>query len=135
MAGRSGGALELLKTEEPGRRFQAYHRAAHGPGGNRAVNALLTVAGVALVAVGIVALPAPGPGFLIIAIGGGLIARQSAWVARQLDRAEVALRRLATQSVHAWQQATWLERILFVVVVLAGAIVAGYWALFFLLRG
>lgn len=43
--------------------------------------------------VGVSALPLPGPGLLIIALGALLIAEQSRAVARALDRLELWLRR------------------------------------------
>lgn len=129
------GSLEVLKTSPPGERFRAYYHAAHGQGTSRTKNALLTVLGVVVLVVGLVAVPAPGPGFLIIAVGGGLIARQSEGVATLLDRGEVGLRAFLAHGRRAWEAASWLERGLFVLVMAAGALVAGYWTLFWMLRG
>ena len=39
-------------------------------------------------------MPAPGPGLLIVFIGACMLADESLTVARALDRAELALRRL-----------------------------------------
>ena len=128
-------AISVLKDAKPGERFRAYYRAAHAQGTSRTRNALLTVLGVAVLVVGLVAVPAPGPGFLIIAVGGGLIARQSERVATWLDRGEVALRAFLAHGRRAWDAASWLERGLFVLVMAAGALVAGYWTLFWMLRG
>ncbi len=128
-------AIGVLKDAKPGERFRAYYRASHAEGTSRTRNALLTGLGVVVLVVGLVALPAPGPGFLIIAVGGGLIARQSEGVATLLDRGEVGLRAFLAHGRRAWEAASWLERGLFVLVITAAALVAGYWTLFWMLRG
>ncbi|MBK8006451.1 MAG: hypothetical protein IPK12_21850 [Gemmatimonadetes bacterium] len=135
MAQDERGTLEILKHSPPGERFRAYHRAASRGKKGRATDHLLMVLGVVIVVLGLVALPAPGPGFLIIAVGGGLIARQSERVATLLDRGEVGLRAFLAHGRRAWEAASWLERGLFVLVMAAAALVAGYWTLFWLLRG
>lgn len=50
-------------------------------------------AGSAVVVLGIVMLPLPGPGWLVIAIGLGILARDVAWAERALERVR---RRLPT---------------------------------------
>ncbi len=52
-------------------------------------------AGSAVVVLGIVMLPLPGPGWLVIAIGLGILARDVAWAERALERVR---RRLPTDS-------------------------------------
>ena len=47
---------------------------------------VVTVAGVAVIAVGIILLPLPGPGWLIIFAGLGLLSTEYAWAARLLTR-------------------------------------------------
>ena len=47
-----------------------------------------------LIAAGIVALPLPGPGTVVIALGLALLAQESLVVARFCDRAELAIRKL-----------------------------------------
>jgi hypothetical protein len=37
-------------------------------------------------------LPAPGPGTVFLVLGAALMAEQSRWIARALDRAELLLR-------------------------------------------
>jgi uncharacterized protein (TIGR02611 family) len=56
------------------------------PGGALAVRILVTVAGIAVIAIGIVLLPLPGPGWLIIFAGLGLLATEYSWAARLLRR-------------------------------------------------
>jgi uncharacterized protein (TIGR02611 family) len=62
-------------------------RARALPGGTAAWRVAVTLAGVAIVAVGIVLLPLPGPGWLIIFAGLGLLATEYAWASRLLTRA------------------------------------------------
>jgi uncharacterized protein (TIGR02611 family) len=54
------------------------------PGGRIAVRIVVTVAGVAVIALGIVLLPLPGPGWLIIFAGLALLATEFAWAERLL---------------------------------------------------
>jgi hypothetical protein len=55
---------------------------------------LTIVAGTLLLAVGLVMLVAPGPGILVVVLGGALLAEESQLIARFLDWAEVGIRRL-----------------------------------------
>ncbi len=52
------------------------------PGGRLAWRSLVTVVGLVVIVVGIVLLPLPGPGWLIIFLGLGLWASEYAWAAR-----------------------------------------------------
>jgi hypothetical protein len=64
------------------------------------------LAGLVIVAVGVIALPAPGPGMLIIALGGVLLARESRAVARALDWLEVRIRRVGALAVAVWRRSS-----------------------------
>ncbi len=103
-------AWAQLRNGNPGDRFQAeYRRSRASPGKPWARFASLTL-GIALVALGIVALPAPGPGWLIIGLGGALVGRQSLAVARILDRAEVRGRRFGSDLKRWWASRSRLPR-------------------------
>ena len=54
------------------------------PAGRLAWRIGVTIAGVAVIAVGIVLLPLPGPGWLIIFAGLGLLGTEYAWARRLL---------------------------------------------------
>jgi putative transmembrane protein PGPGW len=54
---------------------------------------LTIVAGTLLLAVGLVMLVAPGPGILVVVVGGALVAEESLCMARFLDWAEAGIRR------------------------------------------
>jgi uncharacterized protein (TIGR02611 family) len=68
------------------------------PGGKLAWRIAVTVAGVSVIAVGIVLLPLPGPGWLIIFAGLGVLATEYEWAARLL--------RFARRYVEAWTRWT-----------------------------
>ncbi|MDT4936430.1 MAG: hypothetical protein QOG80_101 [Pseudonocardiales bacterium] len=72
------------------------------PGGRLIWRIAVTIAGAAVIAVGIVLLPLPGPGWLIIFAGLGVLATEYTWAARLLRwmRTQVArwTRWIASQS-------------------------------------
>jgi hypothetical protein len=84
-----------LRRGEPGRRFRARYerrhaRARHAGGRKWSV----IVAGLLIALAGIVLLPLPGPGLLVIALGALLVAEQSVIAARILDSLEMRGRAL-----------------------------------------
>ena len=70
------------------------------PGGTLTVRIVVTTLGLAVIAVGIILLPLPGPGWLIIFAGMGILATEYAWAARLLQRAR--------RYVGAWTR--WVTR-------------------------
>src|SRR4026207_1926833 len=109
-------AWHRLKEAEPGHRFQQAHDHPEGrrrPGFSRVLSVGV---GILIVAFGIVGLPAPGPGFLIIALGGAFLARESRAVARAMHWPEGRLRRLLHWARSAWKHAAPLAKALLVVV-------------------
>ena len=99
-----------LRHAQPGNRFQDYHRVHQARMRTHASRLLSIVVGIAVITVGIVALPAPGPGSLIIAIGATFVARESLVVARLLDWLEVRLRAMLTWARAAWRKASPAKR-------------------------
>jgi uncharacterized protein (TIGR02611 family) len=81
-----------LKQGKPGHRFQAQYQAHQSSRRSRWSKPVAFGLGALILAVGIVALPAPGPGTIVLAIGAALIARESEWTARSLDWLEVRAR-------------------------------------------
>lgn len=77
-----------LREGAPGERFQRYYRHRQQHRSSGALRLLLLGGGILLIMIGIVLMPAPGPGTLIVAVGAALLAGESAKVARFLDRAE-----------------------------------------------
>src|SRR4026207_773021 len=88
-------AWHRLKEAESGHRFQQEYEHHEGRRRSRFSRVLSVGVGLLIVAIGIVGLPAPGPGFLIIALGGALLARESRAVARAMDWLGGRLRRQA----------------------------------------
>ena len=78
-----------FKRGHPGSRFQDQHRRQRKEGETNIGRLLRIIAGTVIVLLGIFFLPAPGPGFVIIALGGALLAREFKLAAIVLDRLEV----------------------------------------------
>jgi uncharacterized protein (TIGR02611 family) len=98
------------------------------PGGTAAWRIGVTVLGVAVVAVGIVLLPLPGPGWLIIFAGLGVLATEYAWASQLLTRAR---RFLSDWTRWAASRGRWVQAVVggFGLLLLAG-VVAGSWYLY-----
>src|ERR671921_987904 len=95
-----------LKESKPGRRFQDHHcRHQHQDGRGRSSFQVIfnVVGGVMVVGGGLVAVPGPGPGWLIILLGLGTVASESLFFARWLDQVEVKLRGLARRIRGTWR--------------------------------
>jgi uncharacterized protein (TIGR02611 family) len=115
-----------FKNSAPGERFERRYRAGVRSGG--VLRKVLVVgSGLIVIAAGIILLPAPGPGTLIIAFGAGLIAQESLLAARVLDWLEVRLRKLVRRSRSGWKRSSLPLRVALVVLllVLAGGAVLG----------
>jgi hypothetical protein len=121
-------AKELGKGH-PGQRFQMrYHRRQRVPRGSLR-RVLFIGGGILLVAAGVLLLAAPGPGVLVVFLGGSLIAEESLIAARALDWMEVRLRPVATWGFHLWQKASLPLRVVLAVAVITavvGTVYAGY---------
>jgi uncharacterized protein (TIGR02611 family) len=93
-----------MARARPGERFQREqqrHRREHR---SRVSRITTLVVGLTIMAAGVVALPAPGPGMLVIALGGALVARESALVARMLDGLEVRMRWFLALGLALWRR-------------------------------
>ena len=117
----------------PGERFVSEHHAHQAERKSTWSRALTVGAGVAVIAVGVVALFVPGPGLLFIAFGAALVGRESIVVARGLDRTELWCRRIAHALHRWWQHASLLMKILVLIPLMAVA--AGIAALLLHLAG
>jgi len=93
--GRLKKGWRELRAGRPGRRFQdRYQRLRKNAACGPAKKWGLIAGGVALVLVGIVLLPLPGPGMLVIALGALMMAEESHSTARALDWLEAKTRSL-----------------------------------------
>ena len=77
----------------PGKRFQERYQRMQREKGSAWKRCAFVCAGIVLTLVGVFFLAVPGPGIPILVLGLGLIAQESAVMARLLDRAEIRLRR------------------------------------------
>lgn len=102
-----------LKESEPGERFQdGYRRRQQNSRVRFSVRALLGVVGGILVVVGgLIAIPGPGPGWLITCFGLGLIAGEVRSFARFMDRAEVKLRMLGRWCAGVWTKSHTVAKV------------------------
>lgn len=89
-----------LRRGEPGRRFRARYERRRLRSGT-AGKCLMCALGVLIVLVGIVLLPLPGPGMLIVAFGALLMAEGSLTIAKGLDALELRVRPLVLRLLNS----------------------------------
>jgi hypothetical protein len=82
-----------LKQYPPGERFSRFHE-RHSRAQSAWVKPLLLVGAAVSFVIGVILAFIPGPAILFFAITAALIATQNKWVAKEFDRAELAIRRL-----------------------------------------
>ncbi len=100
-------------------------RIKRNPVARRAYRLAVGALGVAIVAVGLVLLPAPGPGWLIIFAGLAVLASEFEWAQRLLD--------FARRRVHEWTEWTKRQNVLvraLVVLAIIALVLAVFWLLF-----
>lgn len=98
----------LFRLSAPGRRFQDWywHRCRLRTCRQSPYRRLLTMlTGLAITVAGAVMLLTPGPGWLVIAVGGAVLAGESLWVARVCDAQELRLRRWGKSGRALWRRA------------------------------
>jgi hypothetical protein len=121
-----------FESAPSGERFERMYR-RRKTSGSPALRAGLIVAGILLIVGGVVLLAIPGPGLLVIAFGGALVAQQFLFVARAFDWLEVLLRKLHRKGLAFWKKATTAVRAAIVAsaaVIAAGAAYVAYLFLF-----
>jgi hypothetical protein len=111
-----------FRDATPGKRFEKLHAARS----DSPPPIVFYAIGAILLAGGVVLLFIPGPGLLLIAFGAALIARQSLWLAKRLDRVELVLRRLARKAAAGWRRSSVAVRGAIVTAAAIGAAGAGY---------
>jgi hypothetical protein len=82
-----------LADDSPGERFSNLHE-RHRKSSTAWLSWLYLGLTVVFLAVGVILSFIPGPAFVFFALAAGLLAIQSRWCAKQLDRGEVVGRRL-----------------------------------------
>lgn len=129
MIGRARENWRRLKKSKPGHRFQDHYRyqQQQGSSGRSNLRVILSiVGGFLVVGGGVIAVPGPGPGWLIILLGLGMIAGVSLSFARFMDRVEVKLRGLARRGVGIWAAWPALVKVLMLLTTLVCAATLGY---------
>jgi uncharacterized protein (TIGR02611 family) len=117
-----------MMRARPGHRFQARHEHRRRQHASPLWKPLYLTLGTALFLLGLVLLVFPGPGFLVIFIGGAMIAEESLWVARSFDALEVKLRKLGGRGRAAWKRASAVVKTAIVAAGAGFAAVAGWCA-------
>ncbi|MCU1658134.1 MAG: hypothetical protein JWO57_2790 [Pseudonocardiales bacterium] len=84
-------AVEVPEPGARGRVATVRARVRALPGGTLAWRIGVTALGLAVVVVGVILLPLPGPGWLIIFAGLGLLATEYRWASRLLSRARAVV--------------------------------------------
>jgi hypothetical protein len=90
-----------LKHFAPGERFEKFHEAQQHR--SHWVHVAYTAIAIALIPVGVLFAFIPGPAVLFFALSAALFATQSLWLARQLDRSELALRSFWASTRARWR--------------------------------
>jgi len=91
-----------LKQCEPGERFEKFYLAQQHR--SHWVKVAYVAVAIALLPIGVLFAFIPGPAVLFFALSAALFATQSLWLARRLDRGEVALRN-AWLAARGWWRA------------------------------
>jgi uncharacterized protein (TIGR02611 family) len=94
-----------LASGRPGTRFKQRWRAREQRRRSLFAKPLYMTAGVFVLLIGVVLLPAPGPGALVLLIGAAMIAEESFWAASLLDRLELKGRRALRGAARRWRRA------------------------------
>ena len=123
--------MQTFESALPGRRFEKLYEARKRSDGTSRI--AFTAIGGLLLAGRVVLLFIPGPGLVLIAFGGALVAQQSLWLARMLDRLELTLRKLLRKARSCWKRSSTAVRTALVAgtaICAAGAAYVGYLWLF-----
>jgi hypothetical protein len=116
-----------FKRSKPGRRFREHHhRYQQGCIGRSYLRRFFgIIGGFWVVVVGLITVPGPGPGWLVILLGFGIIAGESLLFARMLDRIEVELRRSSRWIVGIWRASPGFVKASIVIAIVACATAVG----------
>jgi uncharacterized protein (TIGR02611 family) len=122
---------QQFRKSKPGHRFQdRYDHRQKATQGQWNIGKLFNiVGGIAIALAGLFLVPLPGPGWVIIFVGLGLLGREFLPVARSLDWVEVRLRGLAQQAKAIWMRSSIPMKILITLIILGCAAAIGYGSL------
>ena len=134
MFGKLKEEWQHFKDGKPGRRFQdSYHRRQQESQGRLTGTRLFNfIAGPVLVLAGIILVPAPGPGFAVVACGMGLLGSEFLPVARFMDRAEVLCREARREVQGVWAQSSAGAKTVVILLLLVCVAAVGFVAYHFI---
>ena len=101
---------KAFAASPPGQRFKdRYHRKrdAVRPTWKKLVSPVL---GILIAVLGLILLPAPGPGIPVVLFGLAWLAESFLWMARFLDLCEPPIRSIANMCLRWWKDATPSQR-------------------------
>jgi uncharacterized protein (TIGR02611 family) len=110
MLGRLKKQWKAVVQSPPGQRFRHRYEWRKKQRASPLWKPLYLVVGTALFVLGLVLLPAPGPGFLVVFVGAAMVGQESLWVARLLDSAELRLRACLAWARRLWKRASAAAR-------------------------
>jgi uncharacterized protein (TIGR02611 family) len=124
--------FQALLGDAPGKRFQQqFWRNRQNRSHPFLKKVLFIGGGVIVIAAGILALPLPGPGTVIIIVGLGLLAQESLRLSKFLDWLEVKGRKIIDQSKNYWEKSSYAKKVVIIIFVtiitlaIIGAVI--YW--------
>lgn len=130
MFDRAKRSLREFGRGRPGYRFRERYnrrrRTTSGPLDPR--NLLYLGGGIAIIVVGVLLAPIPGPGGVIGLVGLALIASLFLPVARALDRGELRARGIARRAGEVWRVLTPAMQVVITLLAVIAAVAVGYGA-------
>jgi uncharacterized protein (TIGR02611 family) len=117
---------EEFKSARAGTRFQARFRRRQRQGHKPVTKFFYIVTGFVVLMMGLVLIPAPGPGFLVVLPGAALIAEESYFAARLFDTIELKARRIGRAAVRTWKHAPPLLKAALAALALVAAVAAAF---------
>jgi hypothetical protein len=117
-----------FKGSKPGHRFEDhYHHHQRSSSRRYRFQVILCICGGFLVVLGgIIAVPGPGPGWLIILLGLWMLAGELLFFARFMDKVEVKLRGLVGRVVGIWRIWSASVKVLITLTILVCVAALGY---------
>ena len=96
---------EHFRADRPGERFKNLYRRRREKrtGLHAGERWVIMIGGAGLALVGLILVPAPGPGWLVVAMGLGLLGSEVLSIARFLDASECKLRGWASAARKLWR--------------------------------
>src|SRR3954464_12933828 len=93
-----------FQSHSPGTRFKAQYREGHSGRQSKLARGVRAALAIAITLIGLVLMPAPGPGMVVVAFGLVMLARESMMVARLLDAAELRARPPTLRLLAWWRR-------------------------------